>query len=114
MEGFMSYSADSQKICREGHLDRQNEDSQTTYCKRCGAPFIWENVVETTNGREIGFIDMTRFRIFETNSSEPLYRPPSEEERRELQTYIDVVKEPGQEIGTLQLYYCKTNKAVVP
>lgn len=48
----MSWEGYTQKICAKGHHNIEKQYTELHYCPDCGAVFVWENVVDQTNGCE--------------------------------------------------------------
>lgn len=54
----MSYEGYSQLLCKKGHnwdvdcneMPQEYEEPRDVICPECKKPFVWENMVNTTNG----------------------------------------------------------------
>lgn len=98
----MSYEGYEQCLCKNGHLSSFDAydcfDKDNMFCSNCGAPIVWSNMVDQTNGEECGYIDMEALKITDTVHSicetckqsrfvsPSIYRIPTEEETNNSRT----------------------------
>jgi DNA repair exonuclease SbcCD nuclease subunit len=108
----MSFEGYSQLICAKGHYHRFDVYCEQSLCPDCGSEFIWNNLVDETNGVDEdgmlpGYVDLKPFAfedVWHTDhhgnryaTKRYLYKVPGSTE--ELHRFLD---EAGAKKGTLE------------